>query len=403
MEQKKPKAKPLKVLKRLLIIGIIFAAVAEMLLYMRPLPDLQPTAEVKNPAEGNPVALPWPAYGQSAIGAQGFGVLGTSGEQKAAPIASVAKVMTAYSVLKQKPLAAGQQGPSITITDQDVLIYNDYVSKGGSSARVVAGEKISEYQALQALMLPSANNFASTLATWAFGSTDKYIAYANNQAKELGLKDTHISDASGFSPETLSSARDLVVLGEETIKNPVIAEIVSQKEATIPEAGTVHNVNWLLGVDNVNGIKTGNTDQAMGCFLFSSERNIGGQKVTIVGAIMGAPDLNAAISGSRPLINASDSGFENIQAVKAGQVVGYYNLPWGGRVQAAAKKDLSFFVWKGQKAEVTAKLNTIKSPEAKGAVVGSLSGKTDKNSASTEVVLAQPLPKPSWKWRVFSR
>jgi D-alanyl-D-alanine carboxypeptidase (penicillin-binding protein 5/6) len=403
MEQKKPKARPFKLLKRLLAVSIILAIIAELLLYMRPLPILQPVASVKSPAAGNSVTLPWPAYGQAAIGAQGFGVLETHGEQKSAPIASVAKVMTAYSVLKQKPLSPGQQGPVITITDQDVLIYNDYYSKGGSIAKVTAGEKISEYQALQAMMLPSANNFAATLATWAFGSVDKYIAYANDQAKELGLKDTHISDASGFSPETLSSARDLVILGEEAIKNPVIAEIVSQEEATIPEAGLVRNVNWLLGVDNVNGIKTGNTDQAMGCFLFSSERNINGQKVTVVGAIMGAPDLRAAISDSRPLISASDNGFETVKGVKSGQAVGYYNLPWGGRAEAVAKNDLSFFVWKGQTANLTAKLNPIKVPQDKDVVVGKITGGANGKSASADVVLSKPLPRPSWKWRIFDR
>jgi D-alanyl-D-alanine carboxypeptidase (penicillin-binding protein 5/6) len=320
-------------------------------------------------------------------------VLETNGEQKSAPIASVAKVITAYSVLKQKPLAPGEQGPMISISDKDILSYNDYYSKGGSVAKVAPGEKISEYQALQALMLPSANNFADTLATWAFGSMDKYIIYANNQAKELGLKNTHISDASGFSPQTTSSAYDLVLLGQAAIKDPAIAEIVSQKQATIPEAGT----------DNVNGIKTGNTDEALGCFLFSSERNIAGQKVTLIGAIMGAPDLNKAISDTKPIINAADQGFEVIKAVKVGQSLGYYNLPWGGRVQAVAKDDLPFLIWQGNTVDLSAKLKSVKAPQDKGAAVGAINGKTDIKTANTSAVLAQPISKPSWKWRIFDR
>jgi D-alanyl-D-alanine carboxypeptidase (penicillin-binding protein 5/6) len=397
------KVKVTKFLKRLLLVSLVLVLVAEVLLYLRPLPNLQPVANIKNLTTGSPITPSWPKYGQSAIGAEGFGVLETNGEQKSAPIASVAKVMTAYAVLKEKPLAPGQQGPMISISDQDITTYNDYYSKGGSVAKVAAGEKISEYQALQALMLPSANNFADTLATWAFGSLDKYILYANNQAKILGLKDTHISDASGFSPQTLSSAHDLVILGEAAIKNPVIAEIVNQKQADIPEAGTVHNVNWLLGTDNVNGIKTGNTEEAMGCFLFSSSRSIGGQKVTLIGAIMGAPDLAKAIADARPLINASDQGFETIKAVKAGQTIGYYQLPWGGRVQAVAKKDLPFFIWQGNTVDLSAKLKPISVPQGKGAVVGSLSGKTEQKSDSSEIILAQPVNKPSWKWRIFDR
>jgi D-alanyl-D-alanine carboxypeptidase (penicillin-binding protein 5/6) len=362
------KVKKFKFVKRLLTVSIILAIIAETLLYLRPLPTLQPVATIKNPTTGGAITLPWPTYGQAAIGAAGRGVLETNGEQKSAPIS-----------------------------------YNDYYSKGGSVAKVAPGEKISEYQALQALMLPSANNFADTLATWAFGSMDKYIIYANNQAKELGLKNTHISDASGFSPQTTSSAYDLVLLGQAAIKDPAIAEIVSQKQATIPEAGTVKNVNWLLGTDNVNGIKTGNTDEALGCFLFSSERNIAGQKVTLIGAIMGAPDLNKAISDTKPIINAADQGFEVIKAVKVGQSLGYYNLPWGGRVQAVAKDDLPFLIWQGNTVDLSAKLKSVKAPQDKGAAVGAINGKTDIKTANTSAVLAQPISKPSWKWRIFDR
>jgi D-alanyl-D-alanine carboxypeptidase (penicillin-binding protein 5/6) len=289
------------------------------------------------------------------------------------------------------------------VTDQDVNTYNDYYGKGGSVARVVAGEQISEYQALQAMMLPSANNFADLLANWGFGSLDKYIVYANNQAKALGLKDTHISDASGFSPQTLSSTQDLVVLGEAAIKNPVIADIVSQQQATIPEAGVIHNVNWLLGTNNINGIKTGDTDEAGGCYLFSSVRNIGGKNITLVGAIMSAPTLNTAIHDTVPLISASDQGFKVVNAVKAGQVVGYYKMPWGGPTQVTAKEDLSFLTWQGQAVSISTKLNPLQAPQSKNAVAGSITAKANQQSVATQAVLAQKISKPSWKWRIFDR
>jgi D-alanyl-D-alanine carboxypeptidase (penicillin-binding protein 5/6) len=401
--KKMTKVKVAKLIKRLFLVSLVFILFAELTLYMRPLPSVQPVVNIKNPTSDNAIAIPWPAYGQAAVGAEGLGVLEVNGTQKAAPIASVAKVMTAYSVLKQRPVSLGKQGPVISISDQDILTYNDYYSKGGSVARVASGEKITEYQAVQALMLPSANNFADTLAIWAFGSMDKYILYANNQAKALGLKDTHISDASGFSPQTLSSAHDLVLLGQAAIKNPVLAQIVNQRQATIPEAGTIQNVNWLLGIDNVNGIKTGNTEEAMGCFLFSSERVVAGQKITVVGAIMGAPDLNKAIGDSRPIITAVDNGFKTVHAVTAGQEIGYYELPWAGRAKAAAKKDLSFLVWQGSTVDLSAKVNAIEAPQPKGTVVGFIKGKADKKSAASEIILAQPVNKPSWKWRIFSR
>jgi D-alanyl-D-alanine carboxypeptidase (penicillin-binding protein 5/6) len=397
------KVKIARFLTRFLLISLVLVLVVEGFLYLRPLPTLQPVSTLKSPQNNAGVTLPWPAYGQAALGAEGFGILETHGQQKSAPIASVAKVMTAYSVLRQKPLAKGSQGPMITITDQDVTTYNDYYSKGGSVAKVVVGEKISEYQALQAMMLPSANNFADTLATWAFGSLDKYIIYANNQAKALDLKDTHISDASGFSPQTLSSARDLVVLGEAAIRNPVIADIAAQAQANIPEAGIVRNVNWLLGTNNINGIKTGDTDEAGGCYLFSSVRNIGGKHITIVGAIMSAPTLNTAIRDTEPLIAASDQGFKVANPIKTGQVVGYYKMPWGGQVTIIAKEDLNFLTWQSYNVSVSTKLNPVKAPESKNNVVGSITAKSNQQSVATPAMLSQNITKPSWKWRTFDR
>jgi hypothetical protein len=137
--------------------------------------------------------------------------------------------------------------------------------------------------------------------------------------------------------------------------------------------------------------------------LFSSHRSIGGQEVTLIGAIMSAPDLNKAIYDAKPIINAADQGFETIKAVKAGQSVGYYDLPWGGRVQAVAKNDLPFLIWQGNTVDLSAKLKPIKVPQDKGVIVGAVNGKTDIKTADTAVVLAQPVNKPSWKWRTFGR
>jgi serine-type D-Ala-D-Ala carboxypeptidase (penicillin-binding protein 5/6) len=400
-EKDKPaKLRLKKLLWRFLVVCLVLIIALEGLMYFRPLPTLQPTLSLKSSSAPAVVNLPWPGFGQEAIGAEGFGVLETHGQQKPAPIASVAKIMTAYSVLKQKPLASGQQGPLITVSDQDVVTYNDYVSKGGSVAKVVAGEQISEYQALQAMLLPSANNFADLLANWAFGTTDHYIVFANGQAKQIGLSETHIADPSGFSPQTLSSAQDLVTLGEEAIKNPVVADIVSQQQANIPVAGIVHNVNWLLGTNGINGIKTGNTDQAGGCFLVSSKIVVSGQPLTIVGAVVGAPTLEQAVSASAPLAQAVAGGFK---MQTAGQQIGYYQIPWDGQVPAVAKQDLKLLVWQDQKVSVNTKLNALRAPLPKGTNAGTVTASTGQKNVSTQVILSQNIPLPTWRWRIFER
>jgi D-alanyl-D-alanine carboxypeptidase (penicillin-binding protein 5/6) len=328
-------------------------------------------------------------------------LLQSNGQQKAVPIASIAKVITALAVLKEKPLQAGQNGPNITITSDDVAIYNNYYRQNGSVIKVTEGEQISQYQALQALLIPSANNIADTLARWAFGSQEAYAAYANQMVKDMGLSQTVVADASGFSPKTLSTANELVQLGLAAMDSPVIAAIVAQQSADLPVAGTVNNVNWLLGSDGVIGIKTGNTVEAGGCFLFAAKRQIESQDVTLVGALTEAPDLNSAIKDARAIIRASDGGFETIKVAIKNQTVGVYKSPWGANTEAMASKDLSVLAWRGSPIQVNTQLNNLKTPAKAGTTVGSMIVTTNQKTAFMPLILNSDIAKPSWTWRLF--
>jgi D-alanyl-D-alanine carboxypeptidase (penicillin-binding protein 5/6) len=113
--------------------------------------------------------IAWPSTGQSAVAVAGNPVVTSHGVQTPTPTASVAKLITSLVVLQAKPLSVGQQGPAITLTASDVAIYRQYLSEQGSVVPVEAGESITEYQMLQAMLLPSANNMADSLAIWAFG------------------------------------------------------------------------------------------------------------------------------------------------------------------------------------------------------------------------------------------
>ena len=385
-----------------LAVAALIIAICTVLIIFYPSPTLKPNTAGYSTTTTQSVSLAWPTNVQSAIGAQNYGVLASSGAQTSLPIASIAKVVTALSVLKQKPLVLNDQGPILTLTDADVGYYNSYAAQDGSVVKVVAGEQISEYQALQAMLLPSANNMADTLAVWAFGSMDAYTTYANQTVAAMGLSQTHLADASGFSSLSVSSASDLVSLGLAALKDPVLAQIVSQTSAQIPVAGTVSNINWLLGSDGVVGIKTGNTDQAGGCFLFATNRTISGQTVLEVGTILGAPDLSQAISSAKPLIDSADQGFYLISSVKkVGKDVGSYQVPWAGKVNAVAKNNISLLIWRGTKATITASLNPVKSPKPASTVVGSLSITSGSQTAQTNLVLESSIHKPSRIWQLL--
>ncbi|MDO8591699.1 MAG: hypothetical protein Q7R60_02090 [bacterium] len=387
--------------KKIVLLVVIFVAALGIFQYGRPLSVIQATTAISPPKTTDAIDLQWPAYGQGALAAQGYGLLETHGQQKAVPMASVTKVVTALAVLKQKPLAIGQQGPSITITRDDEAIYNSYYTRGGSVVKVENGEQLSEYQALQALLIPSANNIADTLVIWAFGSIENYVTYANKMVSGLGLDNTKIADASGFSPQTVSSAEDLARLGLAAIDNSLLAAIVSQESVVLPVAGTVNNVNWLLGSDGVIGIKTGNTTEAGGCFLFAAKRIINGQNITMVGALMQAPDLNTAVKDARTIVVASDSGFESVKVASKGQTVGTYKTSWGTTTDAVAGQELSVLVWRGSQIQVATKLNKIEPPAKAGASAGSITVTSSQKNSSASVILKSNLAGPSWTWRIF--
>jgi D-alanyl-D-alanine carboxypeptidase (penicillin-binding protein 5/6) len=387
--------------KQFLAILLLAAVALGVFSYTRPLPLMQPQHTAIPSIAAQNVNLLWLGTGQAAIGAVGFGVLATNQTSRPVPMASVAKIITALAVLKQKPLALGQQGPTITFDSTDISYYQTYASQGGSVAMVVDGETISEYQVLQTMILPSANNVAESLARWAFGSPEAYVTYANQFAKDLGMTQTTVSDASGFSPTTTSSAKDLVILGEAAMSNPVLAQIVGQSQAAVPVAGEIKSTNWLLGSDGFVGIKTGNTDEAGGCYLFATSQTVGTQNVTIVGAIMDAPSLQAAINGGQALADAAKSNFSDAVAVKSGQIVGAYKLPWSGTVEAVAQNNLSTVTWRGTKITPLATLNPLKATTGANSQVGALYVSAGQKTITVPVVIRQAIPKPPLKWRLL--
>ncbi len=266
-----------------------------------PLTPLTPGAQIS-----------WPAQGHAAVGSLQKGLLArASDNEELLPTASMAKVITALAILEKQPIKPGQTGKSYIVTARDVAIYETDAAKGGSVVPVYEGMVLSEYQALQMMLIASANNVADMMVEREFGSVEAYARYAQNMLQRMGLDRTVIADASGFSPDTVSTPSELVVVGIAALKNLVIAEIVAQPQAAIPGVGIIKNTNELLGTDGVVGIKTGTTTQAGNCLLFAA-RYFGptGEQVTIVGVIMGDANAASLFSDSQKLLGSARQSFD---------------------------------------------------------------------------------------------
>src|SRR5512132_4006118 len=260
-------------------------------------------------------ALPgtvWPADGQAAVRI-GPSHVQAGPNQHPAPIASVAKVMTAYLVLRDHPLRLGQDGPTITLTDADVADTDRRRGQHESVVSIAAGEQLTERQALHALLLPSANNIAAVLARWDAGSTDRFVARMNAAARSLGMTHTRYTDPSGYDDATVSTAADQLRIVDRAMRLPVFASIVATPSATLPVAGTVHNTNVLLGHNGFVGVKTGSDDAAGGCFAFRAIRWIDGKRTTITGVVLGQPGHDQVAAG----LAAADAMVDHIAGHRA--------------------------------------------------------------------------------------
>jgi serine-type D-Ala-D-Ala carboxypeptidase (penicillin-binding protein 5/6) len=282
-------------------IAVIAAFLGYQLLASSSSTAASPTDVLRSERRGAPGdAVPgtvWPADGQAAFVQAGQSQIHAGPNQHAAAIASIAKVMTAYLVLRDHPLRLGQDGPTITLTETDVADTDRRRGQEESVVSVAAGEQLTEQQALQALLLPSANNVAAVLARWDAGSVDQFVAKMNATARSLGMTHTRYTDPSGYDDATVSTAADQVRIVDRAMRLAAFSGLVATPSATLPVAGTVHNTNTLLGHDGFVGVKTGSDHAAGGCFAFRAVRWVDDKRTTITGVVLGQPGRDRIAAG----------------------------------------------------------------------------------------------------------
>jgi len=345
-----------------------------------------------------PPALMWPNWGSAAIGTPDWGVLATT-DNIPRPTASTIKLLTALAVVQTKPIPPDGQGEKLTLNARDVDLYNAELARDGSVVPVKEGEAITERQALEALLLPSANNIASTLALWIYGSMPAYFNAVNQLAISLNMHSTHLVDASGFSSLTTSTPHDLVELGIAALNNPVIASIMSEKSAMIPVAGTIYNINGLLGVDNIIGGKTGNTPEAGGCFIGISHFQEEGHAFTVVSAIMGAPSLALALSMTPPLNSSVEQNTVTTPIVAKGEAIAAYSVPWSTTsFHAIATKEIAPLRWTNQPADIA--IHAIPASIGQQSV-GELTVILNGVQYTDTLELDRAIPPPPLTWRLL--
>lgn len=195
------------------------------------------------------------------------------------PMASTTKIMTCLLALERSSL-----GEAVTAS------ANAYGTMG-TSIYLSEGETLTMEQMLYGLMLRSGNDAAVAVAEHVAGSVDAFADLMNERAAELGA-DAHFVNPHGLDADGhKASARAMALIMREALKNGDFVRIASTQKKIIPWPGNTYsrvlqNKNRLLtSYEGASAGKTGYTDKAGRCLVFSAERD----GMLLIGALLNCP------------------------------------------------------------------------------------------------------------------
>jgi len=316
-------------------------------------------------------AVAWPTIGSAAIDIPALGVL-ESHRNAVVPIASLAKLMTAYVTLKKFPLGIGETGPCVTVSAADVTTWLAEKANDESSVIVQVGEQLCESVLLNGMLVHSAGNYADLLATMVSGSTGKFVALMNETAASLGLSSTHYGDDAGISDNSVSTALDQAKLAVLLMRSPLVRSIVQQSSVDLPVAGIVNSFTPYVGTDNVVGVKSGRTDLAGGCDVMALDFRQGGRTRIAYVVVLGqrGGDLLTPAGDAAYALATTAVANRFTQTFQKNGVVGH--IGWGHElVPFAFKYATTIYHW-GPKSipSYTMRIRRITTDIRRGDIVG---------------------------------
>lgn len=392
--------------RRLRNLGVLVVVVAGWCAFalLRPLPTPHVVA-VLGPNEvlsGQPFRVA-PSFGmEETVAVAGLGTVASANANAPTPVASLTKIMTALVILHDHPLTLGQNGPNLVVNASDVAQYHLEKSRGDSVVAVHAGETLSELQALEAVLIPSADNVTQLLAQWDAGTQSAFVAKMNALAQSIGARHTTYAGVSGVNPQSVSTANDQLLIAQFAMTNPVFAGIVSMAQATLPVAGVVYNVNADLGTEGIDGVKTGWLPQSGGCVVIAAHYRVGTKNVSILGVILGQQGLTpipSVLRAARHLVANLDAGLR-VVAIKAGTTIGNYDAANGQVIPLVTTSHVHLLAMNGESLHVETRLTKrITTGLAAGTVVGSVTFTRGAQRTTSSLQIATGFTGSSLWWR----
>ena len=290
------------------------------------------------------------------------------------PPASMSKLMTAYLIFER--LKDGRLSPD------DVFIVSENAwrkggAKTGSSTMFLKDkQRVKVKDLLRGIIVQSGNDACIVAAENIAGSEAEFAELANQKAKELGLKNSHFANATGWpNPDHKMSAKDLAVLAHHIIRDfPEYYSIYSEQSFTFNGIRQENRNPLLMLMPGIaDGIKTGHTSVSGFGLTGSAKKN--GRRLIMV--VNGLKTMKERGDESLRLMNWGFREFSNYAVLK--ENVKVVSVPvWLGEtksVSAVPAKGLTLTLPKGRQKDIVAHLKyktPLKAPVKKGQEIASL-------------------------------
>lgn len=228
------------------------------------------------------------------------------------PPASLTKLMTAY--VASGALKQGQ------IKWEDMVTISEKAWKmEGSRMFIQVGSQVSVKDLLNGIIVASGNDACVAIAEHTAGSEDVFVQLMNENAKRLGMANTHYTDCTGLpDPNNFASAHDLATLTRAIINDyPEDYGLYKQKWVMFNNIRQPNRNRLLWRDETVDGLKTGHTDDAGYCLVASALRN----KMRLISVVMGTPSDSSRTVDSQELLNWGFRFYETHQLFNAEQAL----------------------------------------------------------------------------------
>jgi len=259
---------------------------------------------------------------------------------------------------------------------------------------------MSERDALEAMLVISASNYADAVSTWAYGSRSAFLRATREWLAANGLTRTTIVEPTGIDPRNVSTPTDLIALGKIAMANPVIAQIVGTPVLDVPPIPAGENTNELLGLHGVTGIKTGTLEESGANLLFSANVDVGlPHPLQVVGVVLGSIADDALNREVILLLESIQAGFHTVALGAKGDQLGTYTTAWGESARIVLGETVSTFVWSDTPISATFEADAL-STGSSGDVVGTVTWTVGSETLTAPLVLDGTIRPPDEWWRL---